>query len=117
MNNEIRRYESDNKKLWKIHHKASADERQMDIIVGDGEKIEIGIMSIPIGKATPATIDEIERKISEAFQQLQNHSNGDQEHALELHVGINEITCAKEVYLSGKDGERQLVMSCADYEE
>lgn len=90
MNNKNRRCESDTKKLWKIHHKESADGRQVDIIVGDGEKIEIGIMSIPIGKGTPTTIDEIERKISEAFQQFQNHSNGDQKHALELHVGINQ---------------------------
>lgn len=102
---------------WTVSHKVSTNGQQMEIVVNGGEKIEICIMSIPASKATPATIDEIERKISEAFQQLHYHSNGDQKHALELHVGINEITGAKEVYLSGKGGERQLVMSCADYEE
>ncbi len=102
---------------WTVSHKVSTDGQKMEIVVYGGEKLEIGIMSIPMGKASPTTIDEIERKISEAFQQLHNHSNGDQKHALELHIGINEITGAKEVYLSSKDGERQLVMSCADYEE
>ena len=101
---------------WTVSHKASIDWNQMEIIVGGGEKLEIGIMSIPVGKATPATIEEIERKISEAFQLLQSESTIEQDESLELRVGINENTGAQEVYFSNKNGVYQLVVSSADFE-
>lgn len=101
---------------WTVSHKASADGNQMEIIASGGEKLEIGIMSIPMGKATPATVEEIERKISEAFQLLQSESNIEQDESLELRVGINENTGAQEVYFSNKNGVHQLVVSSADFE-
>ena len=102
---------------WTVFHKESANGQQVEIIVGGGEKLEIGIMRIPMSKATPETVEVLERKISEAFQLLQNKSNCDQEDQMELRVGLNDVTGAQEVYLTGKNGEHQLVVSSADYEE
>lgn len=101
---------------WTVSHKVSDDGNQMEIIVGGGEKLEIGIMRIPMGKATPATIEEIKRKISKAFQLLQSESTIEQDESLELRVGINEDTGAQEVYFSNKNGMHQLVVSSADFE-
>lgn len=105
------------KTAWVISHKASADGQQADIVVGDGERIAFSIMSTPASKANPATIEEIERKVKEAIQQLQSNSNDEQEHSKELRVGINEINGAQEAYFSGKNGEHQFVVSSADYKE
>lgn len=101
---------------WSVYHKVSTDGQSMEIIVGDSDKLEITVLSIPIIKATPVTIEEIERKISEAFQKIQRKSNCAPEDQLELRVDINEDTGAQEVYFSNKNGLHQLVVSSADFE-
>lgn len=103
------------KTSWSVYHKVSTDSQRMEIIVGDSDKLEITVLSIPIIKATPVTIEEIERKIREAFQKIQGKSNCDTEDQLELRVGINEDTGAQEVYFSNKNGLHQLVVSSADF--
>ena len=100
---------------WAVSHKAYADGTRVEIIVYFGEKLEIGIMSIPAIKATLATIEAIEQKVCEAFQLLHSDSNVKQEDPWVLRVGTNENTGAQEVYLSRNNGQRQLVVSSADF--
>lgn len=101
---------------WSVYHKVSTDGQRIEIIVGNPGKLEITVLSIPCRKATPVAIEEIERKIGEAFQHIQRESNCDPEDQLELRVGINENTGAQEVYFSNKNGVHQLVVSSADFE-